>query len=120
MSLIARGEGIPAGARFDVTRFAVTTVLASAGYPEQPRTGDRIEMPLPGRDVLVFQAGTRREPGGALVTSGGRVLAATGLGGTFDEAQERSLDFARAVTFEGKQFRTDIGWRELARRAGTA
>jgi len=120
MSQIARGEGIPAGARFDVTRFAVTTVLASAGYPEQPRTGDRIEMPLPGRDVLVFQAGTRREPGGALVTSGGRVLAATGLGGTFDEAQERSLDFARAVTFEGKQFRTDIGWRELARRAGTA
>ena len=52
---------------------------------------------------------------GALVTAGGRVLTITGLGDTLDDAQRRSLDFAARVTFDDKQFRTDIGWRELAR-----
>jgi phosphoribosylamine-glycine ligase len=46
------------------------------------------------------------------------VLAVTGLGRTLDDAQRRSRDFARAVTFNNKQFRPDIGWREVARRAG--
>lgn len=115
MLAIARGDAIPGGVRFDVARHAVATVLASSGYPEQPRTGDRIDMPpIPG-DVLVFHAGTKRDAGGPLITAGGRVLAVTGLGDTFDEAQRRSLEFARAVRFEGKQFRSDIGWRERHR-----
>ena len=119
MSVIARGEGIPDDSRFDVARSAVATVLASAGYPEHPRTGDRIEIPSVPNDVLVFHAGTKHDPGGSLVTAGGRVLAVTGLGDSFDDAQRRSLEFARAVRFDAKQFRSDIGWRELARRAGT-
>jgi phosphoribosylamine--glycine ligase len=119
MSTIARGDRISDGRRFDATRSAVTTVLASSGYPEQPRTGDRIEIPPVPADVLVFHAGTRLDAGGSLLTAGGRVLAVTGLGDAFDDAQRRSIEFARAVVFEGRQLRSDIGWRELARRAGT-
>jgi phosphoribosylamine--glycine ligase len=52
-----------------------------------------------------------------LVTSGGRVFAVTGLGGTVAEAAERSRRAADAIQFEGKYFRRDIGWRELQRNA---
>ena len=119
MATIASGGRIPEGSRFDASRAAVATVLASAGYPEHPRTGDRIEIPFVPNDVLVFHAGTKYDASGSLVTAGGRVLGVTGLGDAFDDAQRRSLEFARAVSFDAKQFRTDIGWRELARRAGT-
>jgi len=97
--------------------FAITTVLASAGYPESTRTGDVITIPRPPAGVLVFHAGTRRREDGALVTNGGRVLAITGYASTFDEAQRYSRDFASRVSFDGKQFRDDIGWREIARDA---
>ena len=119
MAAIARGDGLPSDIRFEVSRSVVTTVLASAGYPEHPRTGDRIEIPPVPPDVLVFHAGTKRDANGALVTAGGRVLAVTGIADSFEDAQRRSQEFADAVTFTDKQFRTDIGWRELARRAGT-
>ena len=46
------------------------------------------------------------------------MLTVTGLGESLDEARRRSQDYAADVAFAGKQFRTDIGWRELARRAG--
>jgi phosphoribosylamine--glycine ligase len=97
------------------SRAAVTTVLAASGYPDRPRGGDAITIPAAPQDVLVFHAGTSRSADGALVTAGGRVLTITGLGDTLDDAQRRSLDFAARVTFDDKQFRTDIGWRELAR-----
>jgi phosphoribosylamine--glycine ligase len=97
------------------TGHAVTTVVASAGYPDAPRTGDVIRMPPAADDVLVFHAGTARRGDGALVTSGGRVLAITGVASTFEEAQRSSREFASRVEFEGRQFRADIGWRELAR-----
>jgi phosphoribosylamine--glycine ligase len=97
------------------TGHAVTTVLASAGYPEAPRTGDVITIPPIPDGVLVFHAGTKRRADGALITNGGRVLAITGCASTFEEAQKKSRDFASRVDFNGKQFRDDIGWRELAR-----
>ena len=96
----------------------MTTVLAASGYPEQPRSGDRIEIPRAPSDVLVFHAGTKRAADGSLVTAGGRVLGVTGLGDSIDDAQAASQKFAAEVSFEGKQFRRDIGWRELTRRAG--
>jgi phosphoribosylamine--glycine ligase len=95
--------------------YAVTTVLASAGYPGSPRLGDVITIPETPSGVLVFHAGTKRRDDGALVTSGGRVLAVTGYAPSFEDAQAKSRDFASRVTFDGKQFRSDIGWRELAR-----
>ncbi len=117
MFAIARGDRLPSGADLSPTRCAVTTVLAAAGYPEQPRAGDRIDIPAIPDDVLVFHAGTRRADDGSLVTSGGRVLAVTGLGDSIDAAQQRSQSFAAEVSFSGKQFRTDIAWRELSRGA---
>ncbi|MGE5103095.1 MAG: phosphoribosylamine--glycine ligase, partial [Deltaproteobacteria bacterium] len=98
MSTIARGERIAEAMHFEASRCAVTTVLASSGYPEHPRTGDRIEIPAAPRDVLVFHAGTKSDASGSLVTAGGRVLGITGLGDTIDDAQRRSLEFARAVS----------------------
>ncbi|MDB4908697.1 MAG: Phosphoribosylamine--glycine ligase [Gemmatimonadetes bacterium] len=114
---IARGELLPSEAKCTVEGFAVTTVLAAAGYPARPVLGAVIDIPRIPEGVLVFHAGTKRDDAGRLVVSGGRVLAVTGLGATLEEAQERSLDFAEAIEFEGKQYRADIGFRELARRA---
>ena len=94
---------------------AVTTVIAATGYPDSPRIGDVITIPPAPDGVLVFHAGTKRRADGALITSGGRVLAIPGLGSTFEEAQQKSREFASRVTFDGKQLRSDIGWRELAR-----
>jgi phosphoribosylamine--glycine ligase len=116
---VAQGDALPrAMGTARPTRHAVTTVLASAGYPDAPRAGDAIDIPAPPEGVLAFHAGTRRDDGGALVTAGGRVLSITGIGATHEEAQQRSREFAGRVTFEGKQFRSDIGWREAARLTG--
>jgi phosphoribosylamine--glycine ligase len=112
---IARGEQLPSGKELIASRSAVTTVLAAAGYPDRPRSGDVIRIPDVPNDVLVFHAGTRRGDDDSLVTSGGRVLAVTGLGDSIEAAQQRSQSFAASVEFAGKQFRTDIGWRELTR-----
>jgi len=114
MFTIARGDRIPDGSRFTTSRAAVTTVLAAAGYPDKPRSGDAITIPTPPSNVLVFHAGTKRVDDSSLVTAGGRVLGITGLGGSLEEAQARSQEFAADVSFAGKQFRSDIGWRELA------
>ncbi len=120
MLTIARGGRLPENTRLDASRFALSTVLAASGYPEHPATGDPIELPsIPTEGVLVFHAGTRRVADGSLVTAGGRVLSITGVGDSLDDAHARSISYAREVRFRGKQFRTDIGWRELVRRAGT-
>ena len=97
---------------------AVTTVVAAAGYPESPRSGDDIDLSAVPDDVIIFHAGTARSSDGDLRTSGGRVVAVTGVAPTFSEAQERSRYGAGLVRFPGAQFRQDIGWRENARRAG--
>lgn len=102
------------------TGAAVTTVLASPGYPEAPITGAEIRIPkqLPP-DTLLFHAGTHVDDGGVLRTSGGRVLCATGLGSDVQAAAENSRNLAGAIHFEGAVYRRDIAWREKA-RAGAA
>ena len=119
---IARGESI-AGAAPIVWNdgYAATTVLAAEGYPDAPRKGDEIRLPAPTAGLHVFHAGTVRDADtGILRTSGGRVLAVTGTGPTLEDASRCSREFAERVTFEGRQFRRDIGWRELERSAGAA
>lgn len=94
----------------------VTTVLAARGYPDSPEKGAAIAIPEalpPG--VTVFHAGTSRDTGGQLRVSGGRVLNVTAVAATFAEAQARSRAGAEAITFDGKLWRRDIGWRETAR-----
>jgi phosphoribosylamine---glycine ligase len=95
---------------------AVTLVLASAGYPDSPRTGD----PIAGLDAVpdgieVTHAGTARNEDGAIVTAGGRVLNVTALGA--DAAAARAAAYAAAdlITFEGRQLRRDIALRAVER-----
>ena len=94
---------------------AVTTVVAAEGYPGSVRMGDAIALPSPPPDVIVFHSGTARDDAGQLVTAGGRVLAITAVAETIAKAQEASASHAESVSFAGRAFRRDIGWRELAR-----
>ena len=95
---------------------SVTTVVASAGYPDAPQTGAVIELPSFGDDIRVYHAGTSRAADKTLRTSGGRVFAVTAVAPTFAEAQKRSRDAAASIGFEGAIYRRDIGWREAERR----
>ncbi len=86
-------------------------VIAAEGYPDKPRSG----VPISGIDaaarvegVHVFHAGTRREPGGAMVTAGGRVLNVVGTGATIAEARRRAYQAADMIQFPGKVVRHDI------------
>jgi phosphoribosylamine--glycine ligase len=109
----ARGESLPElQLRGGV---ALTTVLASAGYPESARKGDTITLPdqLP-TGVTVYHAGTALKDG-ALVTAGGRVLTVTAVADDVAEAQRLSRDTAAQIGFDGQQYRRDIGWREVER-----
>jgi phosphoribosylamine--glycine ligase len=96
---------------------SVTTVLAAHGYPGTVRSGDEIAISARGDDVIVFHAGTTSDAEGALRTAGGRVLAVTATAPTLAAACDKSASAAENITFEGKQFRRDIGWRELQRGA---
>jgi phosphoribosylamine--glycine ligase len=104
----------------DVTGACVTTVLAAAHYPETPRTGDEVTLPPAGDGIYVFHAGTALDERGTLVTAGGRVLAVSAVAPNVELAQLRSLEYAERVRFDGKQNRSDIGWREIARQAPQA
>ena len=95
---------------------AVTTVVASGGYPGPYERGKPIRIPddLEHEDLVVFHAGTRRK-GETLVSSGGRVLAVTALAPTFADAADASREAAGRIELDGAFFRRDIGWRERQR-----
>ncbi|HEV2131696.1 MAG TPA: phosphoribosylamine--glycine ligase [Longimicrobiaceae bacterium] len=117
MLAIARGESLAGMELRWRAGAAVTTVLASGGYPGDYATGLPIDIdPKVGTadDLLLFHAGTALQDG-RLVTSGGRVLAVTALGPRVTQAVERSRWGAEQIRFEGRHFRRDIGWREIER-----
>jgi phosphoribosylamine--glycine ligase len=95
-------------------RAALGVVLAAANYPDEPRTGDAIRgldeaARLPGK---VFHAATRQDAG-RVVTSGGRVLCAVGLGEGVAAAQKAAYALVDRIRWDGMQYRRDIGWRAL-------
>ena len=99
--------------------WAVTVVLASAGYPASSSKGDAISgldqaASLDG--VEIYHAGTARRDG-EVVTAGGRVLNLTGLGPTAADARRRAYDAAELISFDGMQLRTDIAARAVDRAA---
>ncbi len=94
---------------------AVTTVLATAGYPNDPRLGDVIEFEKIPESILIWHAGTQSDQRGVLRTNGGRVFSVTAIAEDILEAQRASIAAAEAIKFQGKQFRRDIGWREAKR-----
>ncbi len=98
-------------------RSALGVVMASAGYPANPRTGDAIDGIATGtEDMQVFHAATTRRADGALLTSGGRVLTVTALGDPLRVAQQRAYAALAPIRFDGMQFRHDIGHRALKAR----
>jgi phosphoribosylamine--glycine ligase len=101
-------------ARFS-TDVHVGVVLAAGGYPERVETGKAISGIEAARAVpnaLVFHAGTAREDG-YLVTAGGRVLTVVGRGATYQEGIDAAYVAASKVSFEGMQYRHDIGRKAL-------
>jgi len=96
-------------------RTAIGVVLAAHGYPMNPRKGDAITgLPPDTDDVVVFHAGTQVKDGQVLST-GGRVLCVTALGGTLKLAQQQAYAAIQGIHLDGMQYRTDIGYRALTR-----
>ncbi len=99
---------------------ALTVVMAAAGYPGTPKAGGAIDAIDAAEAIgaVVFQAGTKMA-GEQLVASGGRVLAVTASAATVGEAQAAAYRAVDAIRFPDGFCRRDIGWREIAREAGT-
>jgi phosphoribosylamine---glycine ligase len=103
------------------TRAALGVVMAAAGYPERARQGDAIEgfeqaARLPGK---IFHAGTQLQAG-KVVTHGGRVLCAVGLGVSVRAARSEAYALVNSVRWAGMQYRRDIGYRAVARESAAA
>jgi len=115
----AREPGGLAGVEAEfVDDWAVTLVLASAGYPESSSKGDVIRgLEAAAELAEVTHAGTA-ERGGETITAGGRVLNVTALGASPAEARDRAYDAARRIEFEGMQMRSDIAARAVERVEG--
>jgi len=119
LCLGAREPGGLAGVEADFSDdWAVTLVLASAGYPESSSRGDVIEgvAEAMASGAEITHAGTAVRDG-ELVTAGGRVLNVTALGPDPDAARRRAYDAAGRIRFDGRQIRTDIAARAVERVA---
>ena len=119
LCLAAREPGGLAGVTAEFSEdWAVTLVLASAGYPASSSKGDVIAgLEAAAGLAEVTHAGTAARDG-AIVTAGGRVLNLTALGPTPAAARDRAYDAASRVEFDGMQMRSDIAARAVDRVAG--
>lgn len=99
-------------------RAALGVVMAAKGYPGSYPIGDPIYgLPAPEReDYKVFHGGTA-EKEGRIVTAGGRVLCACGLGASVTQAQATAYALIQKITWKDAYYRTDIGYRAVAREA---
>jgi phosphoribosylamine--glycine ligase len=87
-------------------------VLASRGYPGKYRKGfviSGLKTPEVTDQALVFHAGTSRSATGEVLTAGGRVLGVTAKGNTLEEALRRCYNATQNISWEGMQYRRDIG-----------
>jgi phosphoribosylamine--glycine ligase len=101
-------------------RASLGVVVAAGGYPDAVRKGDAIDgldaaARLPGK---VFHAGTALDARGRVVTNGGRVLCAVGLGASVADARRDAYALVDAIRFDGCFARRDIGYRAVARERG--
>jgi phosphoribosylamine--glycine ligase len=117
LKTVAEGGTLTSGVSQALAGAAVSTVVASGGYPGPYQTGKTISIPddIESDDCIVFHAGTRSD-GKRLMTSGGRVAAVTALAPTLAAAADASRSAAERIAFEGAFIRTDIGWRERLRQ----
>ena len=117
LATAAAGELRQSSVRMADDRFA-GVVLASRGYPESAESGrviDGIERAEAMPGVCVYHAGTSMRDG-RLVTAGGRVLTVVGQGRDFSEAIGRAYAGVQQISFDGMQYRRDIGRKALAYR----
>jgi phosphoribosylamine--glycine ligase len=99
-------------------RTALGVVLAAHNYPEAPRKGDFIGgIPPETTDAVTFHAGTTLADG-KLTTSGGRVLCVVGLADSVRSAQSVAYEAINHISFDGMQYRRDIGYRAANRKHG--
>ncbi|HVF57905.1 MAG TPA: phosphoribosylamine--glycine ligase [Pyrinomonadaceae bacterium] len=116
---VARGRLSEVGVRWS-DEASACVVLAARGYPERPQTGDSIdglERAAATQGVQVFHAGTSLAPDGSYRTSGGRVVGVTATGETLAGALGRCYDAAAHISWDGLQYRRDIGkFKEGAER----
>ena len=123
LCLASRVDGGLTGVRGEFDEdWAVTVVLASAGYPASSSTGDAIrglEQASEMEGVEITHAGTARRDG-EIITAGGRVLNVTGLGPSAADARQRAYDAAERISFMGRQMRTDIAEKALVTTIGGA
>jgi phosphoribosylamine--glycine ligase len=99
--------------------WAVSVVLASAGYPgsyEKGKVIHGIDEAEACEGVTVYHAGTALDAYGKIVTSGGRVLDVTAVAPTFEQARANAYAACDLIDFEGKQLRTDIGLKAILGR----
>ena len=96
-------------------------MLASRGYPDAYEKGKPITglERVTADDQKVFHAGTRLA-NGEVLTDGGRVLCAVGIGDTVSAAQRRAYDAVAKVSWDGVVFRKDIGYRAVEREAASS
>jgi phosphoribosylamine--glycine ligase len=114
-ALARAAEGVLGGVDLSAgPQAAVTVVLVSNGYPDDPQPGVPIDglADAEGTGALVFHAGTALRDG-RLVSAGGRVLDVTGLGDSVAEARERAYAAVEQIDFPGAQFRHDIAERAI-------
>jgi phosphoribosylamine---glycine ligase len=94
--------------------FAVTVVIAAAGYPANPRTGDPIDglddVPAP---AYVLHSGTSTDADGRTISTGGRVLSVTAVSDTLDAARDAAYAGAEKITMDGGHYRSDIALRAV-------
>ncbi len=119
LAAAARGQLLDAAHKFGIDDefvpvaggAAVTVTLATAGYPDEPRSGDRIDGigDALAAGALVFGAGVRRRRLGGYATHGGRVLSVVGRGAGVAEASDMAVRAAGVIRFKGRQMRSDIG-----------
>ncbi|TEU23073.1 phosphoribosylamine--glycine ligase [Alkanindiges illinoisensis] len=111
---------LPKDAQWDERR-ALGIVLAAKGYPGDIQTNDVIAgLDQSPEDTKIFHAGTKLSEDGHVLTSGGRVLCVTALGDNVLEAQIAALEVCGQVTFDGMQYRSDIGYRAIERETKSA
>ncbi len=93
-------------------RVALGVVLAANGYPNDYKKGGKIIVPSDSEDAKIFHAGTKLDSNN-IVSNGGRVLCATALGNSIQEAQKRAYELVDRVDWHGSYYRTDIGFKAL-------
>ena len=93
-------------------RVSLGVVLAANGYPNDYKKGEKIIVPVDSGDAKIFHAGTKLESNN-IVSNGGRVLCATALGSSIQEAQKRAYELVDRVDWRGSYYRTDIGFKAL-------